>query len=125
MKSIFLVENDINVKNALCLLIEHQANLQVIGTADHTSCILAEVCKQKPDVVLVDWYLPGIDIKRLFRGMRRCCPTVLIIGTSVRPENESIAMKLGADAFLLKQLPPDQFIAALTTAINQKNEKRI
>ena len=119
MKSIFLVENDINVKEALCLLIEHQSDLVVLGTADHSSCILAEVCKQQPDIVLVDWFLCGIDYKRLFRSMRRCCPDVIIIATSVRPESEKIAMQLGAYAFLLKQLLPDQFISELQNTIKR------
>jgi len=121
MKSIFLVENDINVKDAICLQIEHQPDLMVLGTADHTSCILAEVCKQKPDVVLVDWFICGIDYKRLFIAMRKCRPEVLIIATSVRPENEKGALELGADDFLLKQLPPEKFIAALQTAVMKQD----
>lgn len=120
MKSIFLVEKEINVRDALCLIIEHQSDLQIIGTADQTSCILAEVCKQQPDVVLLDWYLPGICIERLFQAIRRCCRSVTIIAMSVRPENENNAIKAGADAFLLKQLAPDQFIDALKAAIEKK-----
>ena len=34
-------------------------------------------------------------------------------------------MKFGADAFLLKQLPPDQFISALITAVNQKGKPKM
>jgi DNA-binding NarL/FixJ family response regulator len=37
----------------------------------------------------------------------------------VRPEQESAAIQLGADGFLLKQLTPDQFMIALISAVNQ------
>lgn len=122
MKSIFIVENEIHVKDALCLLIEHQGGLEIVGTADHNSCILAEVCKAKPDVILLDWYLPGIDAERLLKAIRRCCPSILIIATSVRPEHEKIAMNMGTDSFLLKQLPPDQFIKSMNIAINKQRK---
>jgi len=119
MKTIFLAEGENHVRAALRLMLEHQPNIRIKGEAGTAESTLAQVCTQPPDVILLDWNLPGLHPQRLLAALRQCCPATLILATSVKPEQERIAVKLGADAFLLKQLPPDQFIAALTAAIHQ------
>lgn len=121
MKTIFLAEGEKHVCEALRLILEHQSDLVITGEANTAENTLAQVCQRPPDVIMLDWNLPGMHPQRLLSALRQCCPETLILATSVKPEQESIAMKFGADAFLLKQLPPDQFITALKTAINQVN----
>lgn len=118
MTSIFLVEREIHVRDALCLLIKYEVNMQIVGTADHTESILTQVCKLVPDVILLDWNLSGIHHEQLLTALRQCCPTTRIVATSVRLEHEHAAIKVGFDAFLLKQLLPDQFISALRSEID-------
>jgi DNA-binding NarL/FixJ family response regulator len=36
-----------------------------------------------------------------------------LVATSVKPEHELAAHQVGTDVFISKQLPPDQFLAAL------------
>ena len=119
MKTIFLAEGEKHVREALRLMLEHQSDFAIAGEASTAENTLAQVCQHPPDVILLDWNLPGFHPQRLLNALRQCCPETLILATSVRPEQESVAMKFGANAFLLKQLPPDQFISALKTAINQ------
>lgn len=116
MKTIFLAEGEKHVRDALRLILEHQAIFDVAGEAGSAESSLAQVCRQPPDVILLDWNLPGLHPQRLLAALRQCCPVSRILVTSVRPEDEKIALKLGADAFLLKQLSPEQFIAALLEA---------
>jgi DNA-binding NarL/FixJ family response regulator len=70
-------------------------------------------------VILLDWNLPGLHPQRMLAALHQCCPEALIVATSVRPEQESLATQLGANGFLLKQLTPDQFMIALISAVNQ------
>lgn len=124
MKTIFLAEGEKHVREALRLMLEHQTDFEIVGEASTAENTLAQVCQLPPDVILLDWNLPGLHPQRLFSALRQCCPETLILATSVKPEQESIAMKFGADAFLLKQLPPDQFVSALITAVNQKGNPK-
>lgn len=124
MKTIFLAEGEKHVREALRLMLEHQTDFENVGEASTAENTLAQVCQLPPDVILLDWNLPGLHPQRLFSALRQCCPETLILATSVKPEQESIAMKFGADAFLLKQLPPDQFVSALITAVNQKGNPK-
>jgi len=124
MKTIFLAEGEKHVRDALRLMLEHQSNFAIVGEASSAENTLAKVCQLPPDVILLDWNLPGFHPQRLFSALRECCPETLILAMSVKPEQESIAMKFGAAAFLLKQLPPDQFVSALITAVNQKENPK-
>lgn len=124
MKTIFLAEGEKHVRDALRLMLEHQSNFAIVGEASTAEITLAQVCQLPPDVILLDWNLPGLHPQRLFSALRQCCPETLILATSVKPEQESIAMIFGADAFLLKQLPPDQFVSVLITAVNQKENPK-
>ncbi len=124
MKTIFIAESENHVRDALRLLIEYQPGLQVVGEADHTESLLAQVCAQPPDVILLDWNLPGIHHGRLIRTLREHCPTTQLMATSVKAEQEAVVGLFDIDGFLLKQLPPDQFISALITAIHQNGSPK-
>jgi DNA-binding NarL/FixJ family response regulator len=124
MKTIFLAEGEQHVRDALRLMLEHRAIFEISGEAGTAESSLAQVCKQPPDVILLDWNLPGLDPKRLLSTLRQCCPAAVILATSVQAEQEKPAMKSGVDAFLLKQLPPDQYIARLLEAIHQSLEHK-
>jgi two-component system nitrate/nitrite response regulator NarL len=121
MKTIFLTDGETHVREALSLMLKHQAEFKIVGQASTPESTLAQVCQQPPDVILLDWNLPGLHHQRLIDALHQCCPQTIILATSVKPEQESGAMKSGVDAFLLKQLPPDQFIDALRTAVNQQD----
>ena len=117
MKTIFLADSEKHVRAALSLMLEHQGNFAIVGEANHAESLLAQVCHQPPDVILLDWNLPGLHPQRLLRTLRQYCPATRILVSSVRPEQERSAHELGVDAFLLKQLPPEQFFSALVKAI--------
>jgi len=124
MKTIFLAEGEKHVRDALRLMLEHQSDFAIMGEASTAENTLAKVCQLPPDVILLDWNLPGLHHQRLLSALRQCCPETFILATSVRPEQEEAAINLGANAFLLKQLPPDQFMAMLLAAVNQKEDSR-
>ncbi len=119
MKSIFLAESENHVRGALRLLIEYQPGMQVVGEADHTESLLAQVCVQPPDVILLDWNLHGIHPQRLIRALREHCPNTQLIATSVKPEHKMSSEEWGVDGFLSKQLPPEAFISALDALLSK------
>jgi DNA-binding NarL/FixJ family response regulator len=110
MKTVFLAEGENHVRAALRLQFEHQPEYQISGEADHTECLLAQVCRKPPDVILLDWNLPGINPQRLISTLRRHCPSTMLVATSVKPEQEKITREYQLDGFLSKQLSPEDFM---------------
>lgn len=117
MKTIFLAESEKHVRAAMALLLEHQPNFTILGEASTAESAVAKICQNPPDVILLDWHLPGLHPQRLITALRLCSPEALIFATSVKPELAEIALKAGSDGFLSKQLSPDQFLEALNRAV--------
>ena len=118
MIRIFLADSEHHIRAALKLLLEQDSHFEIVGEANHVESLLAQVCNQPPDAIVLDWNLVGIHPQRLLSTLREHCPKTKILASSVRPEHQKTSAELGVDAFLLKQLPPEQFFAALTETIN-------
>jgi DNA-binding NarL/FixJ family response regulator len=120
--SVFLAEGEKHVRKALRLLLETQLGLRVAGEADHAESLLAQVCRQPPNLILLDWDLPGLRPQRLIPILREYCPSTILVATSVKLELEKIAWKWNIDGFLLKQQPPDLFLNALESIMLKLTE---
>jgi len=73
------------------------------------------ICRPKttcPDLVLLDWELPGLAGPRLLITLRATCPDLLVIVLSGRPGAQRAALAAGADAFASKSDPPERLLAA-------------
>ena len=125
MKSIFLAEGEKHVRSALRLQLELQPAFRISGEAGHAEALLAQVCQNPPDVILLDWNLPGIHPQRLVQTLRAYCPDTRILATSVKPETEFNMPAHGIDGFLSKQCSPKSFITALNEAVCQNGKDKL
>ena len=57
---IFLADDQAKARSALRLLLEQEPGLSVVGEATETEDLLAQVQRTQPDLVLLDWELPGL-----------------------------------------------------------------
>lgn len=124
VKTIFLAEGETHVLNALRLMIEQQSGMKVTGEARSAESLLAQVCLQAPDVILLDWNLPGLHPQRLIRTLRECCPAAKLIALSVKPEDEKSAKEYSLDSFISKQLPAESFVASLKQMLVVSHNKQ-
>lgn len=118
MNTIFLAEGEKHVLEALRLWMEQQANIKIVGEARSAETLLAQVCQQAPDAILLDWNLPGIHHQRLISALRECCPAAKLVALSVKPEHEKVAEEYGMDGFISKQLPAESFMASLNNILS-------
>ncbi|MBE2233649.1 MAG: response regulator transcription factor [Anaerolinea sp.] len=119
MKTILLAESEKHVLDALRLAIEQRAELKVVGEARSAESLLAQVCQHAPDIILLDWNLPGLCPQRLIHTLRGCCPATILAALSVKPEDEQAVREHGLDGFISKQLPAESFIAALNQILSR------
>ena len=110
---ILLADDQPAVRYALRVLLERQPGLEVIGEAADAAALLAQAEVLCPNLVLVDWPLPGASPEELICGLHRVCPKVPIIALSGRPEASASALRAGADSFVSKGDPPEELLAAI------------
>ena len=110
---VLLADGRAKVRSALQLLLEQEEDVHVVGEAESGDELLALAEAEKPDVILVDWELPGIATSGLVGMLRELVPTVRLIVLSVRPEARQAAHEAGVEAFVSKNAPSEELLAAL------------
>jgi DNA-binding NarL/FixJ family response regulator len=96
---VLLADDQLNVRSALRLLLEQETDFQVVGeTADATGLLLA-VAEKAPDLVLLDWELPGLPPEQLVRLLQFERPYLTIIAMRIRPEVEQQVKDTGVQTF--------------------------
>jgi len=118
---VLLADDQANVRSALRLLLAQEPDLDIVGEATETEGLLAQAEATCPDLVLLDWELPGMEAadrsmdagQRLLLALRASHPGLKVIALSVYPEARQPALAAGADAFVSKGDPPDRLLAAV------------
>ena len=110
---IFIADSDPGLRVALQTLLHQEPGMPVVGIAVHAIDLLAQVALSQPDVLLLDWYLPGRPATDVLADLRAQERRPQIVVLSVRPEVESAALAAGADAFVIKAPPIDRLTAVL------------
>jgi DNA-binding NarL/FixJ family response regulator len=108
-----IADDQANIRAALTLLLEQEPQFKIVGEAADAVGLLQAVRKQAPDLLLLDWELPGLEAEYLLHLLRYEQPHLLIVALSSRPEAEAAANAAGANAFISKGALPEQVLTAV------------
>ena len=113
-----LVVDDVElVREGLRMILDAEPDLAVVGTACDGAQAVSEVRRLRPDVVLMDIRMPGVDGLAATRhilqtaGMPPC--KVIVLTTFDVDEHVYEALRAGASGFLLKDVPAAQLVHAI------------
>jgi DNA-binding NarL/FixJ family response regulator len=104
------------VRSGLRMILEAQADIEVVGEAVDGADAVAQTRSLRPDVALMDVRMPGVDG---IEATRRIVadpgtPTrVLVLTTFDEDEHVYDALRAGAAGFLLKSCPPEELLHAV------------
>jgi DNA-binding NarL/FixJ family response regulator len=117
--SVLIADDQALVRAGFRAILETRADVKVVGEAvdGHDAVDLAR--RRRPDVVLMDVKMPGLDGLQATRRILEASPAapiaVLILTTFDLDEYVYEALRAGASGFLLKDAPPEQLIDAIHT----------
>lgn len=107
------------VRAGFRLILERQPDIEVVGEAADGAGTVSLAHTHHPDVVLMDIRMPdidGIQATRLLQASPATAMTrVIILTTYDLDEYVYEALRAGASGFLLKDLPPEELVAAVFT----------
>jgi DNA-binding NarL/FixJ family response regulator len=113
---VVLVDDDPLVQEGLKAMVNHHADLTVVGEAADGAGAVALVEATGPDVVLMDVRMPGMDgieaTRRLTAG-RPDRPRVLVLTTFEYDDYVYDALRAGASGFVLKRATAAELVAAI------------
>ncbi len=119
---ILLVEDNAVFREALELLFSLRDDIDVVASVGDGSAAVPACLEYEPDVVLMDYRLPGLDGVQATRAVRAACPNAAVVClTASAGGREMEALKeAGATTCLRK----DQELEVIVDAIKRAAESR-
>jgi len=117
MTRVLIVEDDALMRAGLRGILEREPAFEVVGEAQDGREALAHARRTRPDVVLMDIRMPGLDGIGATREVLAALPEtrVLILTTFEQDDYIFGALRAGASGFLLKRTRPEELVAAIHT----------
>ncbi|MFJ8019432.1 response regulator [Streptomyces sp. NPDC096311] len=115
MTTVLIADDQPLQRMGFAMLLENKPGIEVIGEASHGSEAVRLTASLRPDVVLMDVRMPGMDG---IEATRRIVATggrsrILVLTTFDLDEYAFAALRAGASGFLLKDALPDELLAAI------------
>ena len=120
---VLLADDQAQIRSALRLLLEQEPEIVVIGEVADTRDLISQIQTLQPDIVLLDWELPGMEKDRTLVRLRALCSRAAIVALSGRPEAVHASLLAGADAFVSKVDPPDRLLETLRALVNSRRHE--
>ncbi|MFC3382943.1 response regulator transcription factor [Couchioplanes azureus] len=112
---VLVVDDEELIRTGLQAIVDAEPDLTVVGTAADGADVAPLVRRLRPDVVLMDVRMPGIDgiqATRLLTGVPDP-PRVLVVTTFENDDHVYEALLAGAAGFLLKRARPAELVQAV------------
>jgi DNA-binding NarL/FixJ family response regulator len=116
---VFTADDHAVVCDGLRLILETQPDIQVVGHAHNGREALTRILRLRPDAVVMDIGMPGLNGIEATRRIHELAPAIKIIILSMHDAPEYIyqAFKAGAQGYLLKTSAGREVINAVRAAI--------
>jgi DNA-binding NarL/FixJ family response regulator len=113
--SISIVEDNEQLRGTLCRLINKAEGFRCISQYGTAEAALEGLPKDKPEVVLMDINLPGINGVECVRRLKQVAPEIAAVMLTAYEDTENIfnALAAGATGYLLKRAPRAELLDAI------------
>lgn len=116
---VLLVDDHALFREGLGMIIASQPGMTVIGEASDGLEAAVKAVELKPDLILMDIQMPGMDGIEATRRIKREVPSATIVMLTVRDDEEKLfdAIKNGAQGYLLKQMQSKELVDMIRRAM--------
>lgn len=116
--SLLLIDDHPMLRNGVKQLISMEPGLRVVGEASHGEQGVELAERLDPDLILLDLNMPGMNGLETLGRLREKSLSGRVVVFSVSDHEDDVvsALKNGADGYLLKDMEPEDLLAALHQA---------
>jgi len=116
---VLLADDHALFREGLAGIINAQPDFRVVGEASDGLEVFVKAQELKPDLILMDVQMPGMDGLEATRQIKQVLPATVIVMLTVRDDDEKLfqALKNGAQGYLLKDIPSKEMLAMLRGAL--------
>lgn len=118
MIKVMLYEDNPQLREGLTMLIEGSEGFTVLASFKNCNNVLSEVEAFKPDVILMDIDMPGVNGIEGLKLIRQHNHEVKVLMLTVFDDNKNVfeALKSGANGYVLKKTPPAKLLEYILEA---------
>lgn len=115
---LLLVDDHAVVRSGLRMLLEGEADVEIVGEAGTASEAIKAISTLKPDVVLMDIGLPDISGIDAAKEVKRLWPEVAIVALTIHEDQEYFfkMLEAGASGYVPKRAAPEELLTAIEVA---------
>ena len=118
---VLVVEDDTAIRDMLCFSLRHSGfQCEAVGDAESGLALLKQ---QQPDIILLDWMLPGIDGIEFIRRLRanEYTAAIPVIMLTAKGESEDMVkgLSVGADDYVNKPFSPPELMARIKAVLRR------
>jgi DNA-binding response OmpR family regulator len=123
VRTILVVEDEMKIAGLVRDYLQH-AGFEVIVAGDGEAA-LSSARGSKPDLVLLDLGLPGLDGLDVTRELRRTTNLPIVMLTARGDESDRVAgLELGADDYVVKPFSPKELVARVRAVLRRTDSAR-
>jgi DNA-binding NarL/FixJ family response regulator len=110
-----IVEDDEYIRTSLSELVNGAANLDLAGAYEDGPAALAGIPLSKPDVVMMDIQLPGVNGVECVRELKAALPEINFLMLTAYEDSDKLfeSLKAGANGYLLKRTSSTRLLQAI------------
>jgi len=114
---LLLVDDHELVRAGLRMLLKAQPDMELVAEASSGAEAIELAQLHRPDVVLMDITMPGMDGMEATRRLNACCPEIAVLALTIHEEEEYFFQMLeaGAAGYVPKRAAPEELLHAIQT----------
>jgi DNA-binding NarL/FixJ family response regulator len=103
------------VRKGLCALLDGDKEIEVVADAENGREVIKKVEQIRPDIILMDITMPGLNGLETTRQLKKRHPKIKILILTMHDNEEYIfeTLRAGASGYLVKRTAPDELISAI------------
>ena len=115
MISVSIVDDETSLRQSIATFIDGSPGFRCVSTYDSAEAALQGLPADRPDVVLMDIHMDGMNGIECVQRLKALLPELQILMLTVYEDTDQIfkALAVGASGYLLKRLPPSQLLEAI------------
>jgi len=115
---VLIADDESLIRSGIRLVLRHAGDIEVVAEAGDGAEAVALAVRHAVDVALLDIRMPGVDGLAAAERLAREAPGVQVVMLTTFGEDAYVAraLRAGATGFLLKDIAPDDLIAAVRAA---------
>ena len=117
MTTVVLADDEALLRKAMAALLPMEGDITVLAEAADGASAIEETLRHRPDVLVIDLEMPGVDGLGAVAEIRRARPeqVILMLTRHARPGVLRKALKLGVQGFVSKSAEPAHITSVITT----------